>query len=444
MPVSETRSATGPTPSKASDASSGEDSTAALIQPRGPVFLSYRQSDGTQLAFELAAALRAFGVPVWHDQSDLPPGDTNKRLKEALQSGLSGALVLVTPEMVDSLVVREIEFPALIAQEENSDFIFAIANSVMRTDAPERLDYGAPDRILYQPAGKLSGVKQFSVVDPDGVLTLAKDISVQRMATLRGTADALDLHIQTRVAPRSNHEPADLVVRLPTPLAGRRSPPAGAWPTFAAFLNWLPQLVAELGVDDLRVRGGAHLSAAYALGAALPSTSGRAITVLDPQGRSWGPAADAGPIALRVKEESLPGTGGATAVFVDLVGTSQPVDSFGSHIRDERQHYSHAMRITQASSAPIPSAAGAATAMEIARQILSFAAEARTAKLDLFLRAPFPLAVLLGCRLNTLEVCLYEWEDGISPPEYRPSIRVASGRGNSPIVKVEADETGEL
>lgn len=47
------------------------------VDPKGPVFLSYRQSDGTPVAVALPWLLRATGVPVWHDATDLPPGDTN-------------------------------------------------------------------------------------------------------------------------------------------------------------------------------------------------------------------------------------------------------------------------------------------------------------------------------------------------------------------------------
>ena len=65
------------------------EATVSGVDPLGPVFISYRQSDGTDVAVGLAWALRAAGVPVWHDQTDLPPGDTNRRLAQALASGLS-------------------------------------------------------------------------------------------------------------------------------------------------------------------------------------------------------------------------------------------------------------------------------------------------------------------------------------------------------------------
>lgn len=46
----------------------------------GPVFVSYRQEDGTANGAELAWLLRAAGLPVWRDSDDLPPGDTKSRL----------------------------------------------------------------------------------------------------------------------------------------------------------------------------------------------------------------------------------------------------------------------------------------------------------------------------------------------------------------------------
>ena len=71
------------------------------VSPRGPVSLSCRHSDGAEPAIDLASALRSVGVPVWHYLSDLPPGDTERRLEEAKQSGLLGAVLLATHDMGD-------------------------------------------------------------------------------------------------------------------------------------------------------------------------------------------------------------------------------------------------------------------------------------------------------------------------------------------------------
>jgi hypothetical protein len=44
----------------------------AHADPRGPIFISYRRSDGLDLAISIASALRSNGVPVWHDIGDIP------------------------------------------------------------------------------------------------------------------------------------------------------------------------------------------------------------------------------------------------------------------------------------------------------------------------------------------------------------------------------------
>ena len=112
----------------------------APVDPRGPVFISYRQSDGAVLATDVAWAMRAAGVPVWHDKSDLLPGDTNIRLEEALLSGLSGAALLATPEIELSRAVQTIELPQLLELERNPGFTFSVLSAVERE--PGKLDYG--------------------------------------------------------------------------------------------------------------------------------------------------------------------------------------------------------------------------------------------------------------------------------------------------------------
>src|SRR3546814_634571 len=124
----------------------------------GPVFISYRQSDGTEVATDIAWALRAAGVPVWQDKSDLPPGDTRDRLDEALDSGLSGAVLLLTPEIQHSEVVRDTELPRLLALAKDRSFALSIGSTIERS--PGKLDYRAPDRLLHQRRARLSRFDQ--------------------------------------------------------------------------------------------------------------------------------------------------------------------------------------------------------------------------------------------------------------------------------------------
>ena len=70
----------------------------------------------------------------------------------------------------------------------------------------------------------------------------------------------------------------------------------------------------------------------------------------------------------------------------------------------------------------------------LSQKIRARAALASTHRVHLFLRTPFPVALLLGRALNTLEVTLYEWDDSGTVPRYAETVTVASGRGGGPIV----------
>jgi hypothetical protein len=140
-------------PSPDGQDASPENGPVPGVRPLAPVFVSYRTSDGSDLAAAVAWALRATGVPVWHDITDLPPGDTARRLQEALTAGLSGAALLITPDIQYSTVVRDIEVPGLLNLKPAPAFTFAIGSIVSRMATPgnttaisPRPDYAAPTR----------------------------------------------------------------------------------------------------------------------------------------------------------------------------------------------------------------------------------------------------------------------------------------------------------
>jgi hypothetical protein len=215
---------------------------APAVDPRGPVLVSYRQSDGWDDAVALAWALRAAGVPVWHDQTDLPPGDTRQRLSEALESGLSGAVLLVTPEVADSEIVRNLEAPKLLELAKDATFSLSIASVIEKE--PGKLDYEAPDQLLGFPLGTLREVNQQPVRNRAALAAVARAQARQRMTHLRPEIDAAGglatMDVQTRVPPFAT-APSDchLVVRLRPPKPGDRRPQ--------------PEGLAELGLDGLGV-----------------------------------------------------------------------------------------------------------------------------------------------------------------------------------------------
>ena len=228
------------------------------VSQRSPVFLSYRHSDGAELAKDLAWALRSAGVPVWLDRSDLPPGDTERRLKEAMQSGLSGAVLLVTPDIAASRVVKDVELPYLLALEAEGGFTLSIASTIEAEAGG--LDYSAPDRLLSQAAPNLRGLRQ----DP---ALIARDIARshcrQRMEALREDIESveqvIDINLQTRITPSAIGPHGDLVVRLRPPMPSDRRPSRQGLEDLRLFLGDLPHLLEIAGASHARISGGAHL-----------------------------------------------------------------------------------------------------------------------------------------------------------------------------------------
>ena len=417
--------------------------------PRGPVFLSYRQSDGRVLAVETAWALRSAGVPVWHDQSDLPPGDTDRRLAEALGSGLSGAVLLVTPEIAQSRVVREIELPWLLELAKDAAFTLSVLSVI--TGADGELDYDAPDRLLGQPAGTLNRLDQQPAEGARQRADAARAQSRRRVQAIRDEVEAtghtLTIDLQTRIPPYAARIDADLVTRLRPPADGDRRPNRHGLDDLDLFLGDLPQLLSLAGAEHARIRGGAHLSVAYALGAALPTTLVGRVEVVDTGGSAWvlggqAPARDDSNPLLSVDPVS-DGTrsSGAVLVYLDLLPT--PSDSaFADLISDHPDAFAAAVHVRPVRKGNLRFEEAATLVGEASEIIRELAGHHQTRDVHLLLRSPWTVALLLGRTLNTLRVQLYEWEDGPGdagqpqPPRYLPSLVVRSGAGGSPIEAV--------
>ena len=419
------------------------------MSSRGPVFLSYRHSDGAELALALAWALRASGVPVWLDRSDLPPGDTERRLEEAMQSGLSGAVLVVTPDIAASSVVREIELPRLLSLEADGAFTLSIASTIKAESGG--LDYSAPDRLLSRTVPDLRGLRQDPALTARDIANIARSHCRQRMEALRPGIESgeqvIDINLQTRIVPSAIGPYGDLVVRLRPPTAGDRRPHRQGLEDLRLFLGDLPHLIEIAGARHARVGGGAHLSVAFALGAAIPATLIGQVDAVDTAGHAWSisdnaPAPGASTRLLEVMDHSPHGApNGDAVVYVDLVPTrSDP--AFDRLVEAHPGRFASIFHIRPVAEGNLlPEDAGAIVA-EASHAIREAASRSDTSEVHLLLRCPWTVALLLGRTLNTIRVSLYEWEDGpndsdsLVTPRYLPSLVVRSGAGGSPIERV--------
>ncbi|WP_112141078.1 SAVED domain-containing protein [Glycomyces dulcitolivorans] len=420
------------------------------IDPAGPIFISYRHSDGSAIAEELAWLLRTTGIPVWRDREDLSPGDTNERLIEAIDDGISGGVLVVTPEVGHSPIIKMLEAPHLLGlHQAHSRFSLGIANAVENKDGG--LDHHAPDRLLEFEPGTLRVVDQ-QATDRQGLENLVQRLLWRRIAHQRPIVAAqgstFSLSVQTRNTPqvfdRTTHQ-LDIRIR---PSVHERLPDPDGLRDLQSTLGSLPNAVTQSGAHRVRIHGGAHLSVAFTLGAALPSTRIGEIEVVDQRHKSWtgrGEARHAPTSLVRVAAEgfvhSEPAARPAVAVYLDLL--PQPSNAAFERFLDEQGSTFRAWRhLTSTSSELLDPKDAGTIAAEAAAHIRMIANENGNAEVHLLLRCPFPIAVLTGRLLNTIRCVIYEWNDSVPVsgkdfrPMYLPTLRVRTSAANGPVEEV--------
>lgn len=408
------------------------------VDPTGPAFLSYRSVDGSELAHSLSWALRAHGVPVWVDETDLPPGDVDARLAQALDAGLSAGVLVVTPEVGRSRVIKQIEAPRLHSLHEASDdFALAVASTLPATDDERHIDFAAPDYLLERPPGELQRLKHFDVRSFRDRLEFAVQMALWRMEKFRSSdSKTLVVDIETRNVPVAAARRSPLVVRMKPPREGRRSPEPESWEWIASFLSALPRLMDSAQPERIQVVGGGHLSLGFAIGAALPVTGAWKLVALDRLGEEWSTSrVFSSPPVMSESVTQVNPDGSTLAAFVDAVWSKGGDSGFRS-LLDVTGDVKAAVVLRRESTGFMEAQEGMALVFETATRLRELAAEAGTSRLRLCLRTPFQFAILLGQLLNTLEVTLYEWDDGSGEDVYREAITVASGRGSGLFTEV--------
>lgn len=422
---------------------------AGAVRGDGPVFISYRQSDGTGQAESLQDLLRAAGLVVWRDRTDLRPGTTVDRLEHALTHGLSAAVLVVTPEIAKSDIVRERELPRLLQLDADDTFSLSVANKVARSDDELKCDYDAPDRLLrLTPARTLADKKQSNMLVPAGETEIIRDLLMHRIEQRRPEIHEQNrpftIRLQTRPSPFAlDADNEDLHIRIRASESGRLPSRAGLdflWRT----LPLTSDAVYAAGAKQVLISGGAHLSVALAIGAALPETKFGRVDVLDIHDELWASApCDDDPETTSIQidiDDNSTRTGGGTsarvAVLVTLAG--QPdYGAFERLITSSTEGFDASAIISVGEIDRIDSRESARVSRAIARQIKQLAASHGRAEVHLAFHGPYTMAVQVGRLLNTLRAVVYEWDgDTVGHPNYVPALVLAPGVTNGPITEV--------
>jgi hypothetical protein len=409
----------------------------ATPRPRGAVFVSYRQKDGRLVATQLAWTLRAMGIPVWHDVTDLPPGDTVHVIREALAGGLSGAILIVTDDIKNSPVVKNTEWPLIRELSSDGNFTLGILNAVNKPrgdvyDAPDQLVRRSTDRVLGRFTQHLKGLKQYRFTEnQDETVKLAAEMLRQRLRHLRDNISArryVDIDLATRAEPNAEYaDTADLTFRWNRGEARDPSPEAREQLRRSFYL--VASALREHTTEPLRFRGQTHLSFGLAIGASL--SLGPIVQFASEDGM-WQVTRTANVSHHPLTETNfdMRGGRGAVLIYVDLIGDESDgaYDSLArSGVWSERLHIRRRTR-----EGRIAANDGDALVHELADTIRAASGRNQNSEVHLLLRAPLPVALLLGTLLNTLTVTSYEWSHGVggSPARYLPVLQVRPGERN--------------
>lgn len=419
------------------------------VRGDGPVFISYRQSDGTPQAESLENLLRAAGLVVWRDRTDLRPGTTTDRLEQALTRGLSAGVLVVTPDIVGSDIVRDRELPRLLQLDADPTFSLCIVNKVARVGSDSKCDYDAPDRLLrLAPARTLADKKQANLLDPSGEIEIVRDLLMhrieQRKPVIRKESRHFTIRVQSRPAPFAiDADEDDLQIRI-KPSSDGRLPSRAGLELLKTTLPLTSDAIYAAGAKCVRISGGAHLSVGLALGAALPETKIGNIVVLDVKDNAWWSTApdddpqstDLAVETVQIEQAQTSETEHRVAVFVTLT-PEQDRTAFTRLVNESTVGFGAAEVISVAGSKRIDPREAARLSEAVAQQIKRLSATQGRAEVHLAFHGPYTMAVLVGRYLNTLRTIIYEWDGNTnSGASYKPVIALELGVTGGPITDV--------
>ncbi|MFJ8221354.1 SAVED domain-containing protein [Streptomyces griseus] len=419
------------------------------VRPDGAVFISYRQSDGSPQAESIENLLRAAGLVVWRDHTDLRAGTTTDRLEQALTQGLSAAVLVVTPDIVHSDIVRERELPRLLQLDEDPAFSLCIANKTARGGSDTRCDYGAPDRLLrLAPSRTLADKKQSNMLQASGESEIVRDLLMhrveQRKPTIHSQNRAFTIRVQTRPAPFAmDAGEDDLHIRIRAASDGRL-PLREGLQLLQTTLPLTSDAVYAASAQTVCIFGGAHLSVALALGAALPETKIGNVEVVDTRGAQW-TSAESGDDPLiselhtqpvDLEQAQTPDSHDRVAIFLSLTASPDQT-AFEQLLHESSDGFAAAAVISVAGEDRLDPREAARLSTAAAQQIKALAAHSGRAEVHLAFHGPYTMALLVGRYLNTLRTVVYEW-DGATPgrPRYTPALVLEPGVSGGPITEV--------
>ena len=290
----------------------------------------------------------------------------------------------------------------MLQLEKDPAFTLSVISSIEHDSG--KLDYEGPDRLLGQPQGTLARFKQAPADNQRQRADVARAQCQRRMQAVKNDVEAaghtITIDVQTRVPPFATLMEAELVLRLRPPLDGHRRPHPLGLQDLQWFLADLPQLLALAGAQSARIQGGAHLSAAFALGAALPTTLIGRVDVIDTAAKVW--SLKASPPLHQSSTKHLTWharqppthTTGPIVLFMDLLPTRSDA-AFDALVQEQSKQFSAAFHVRPTGDRTLEAEGAEDLVGEASRIVRELANQHQTSEVHLLLRCPWPVALLL-------------------------------------------------
>jgi hypothetical protein len=400
-----------------------------MTNPLGRSFLSYKRSRQGEAEL-LVSAQQALGIPTWRDIDDLGSVPTEDEIRRVLRDpDTANAILWLTPEIVDSRMVRQVEAPLLLerARQEDGFFIVPVAAG--------GLDY-AQAAALLDPSSTLEDLKQWNLckvpsdpVDMSAAKTVATLVLRNRMGHIHSRlpeGEPLRLVLHTRKAPADPK--AALILRWTDSFEGREAR-AGAWENhLLPALGTVARTLEEVAPGRLvQATGLASIPAAIALGCEFLAPRRLAIAWEQfKEGRelqTWSLAAPKEPSGFKPRCEARELAAQDLAVLISVADHVEP--AFAA-TRSELPAFRAILRFWKPGDPPhdLENAGQAADlAYSIQKEIRKALGEyPEILRIHLFMAVPLGLAMMVGQLLNNINaVQTYEMVTTDSGKRYKPA-----------------------
>ena len=399
-----------------------------MTDATGVTFLSYRRSRASEAQLVIGAQ-RDRGIPTWQDITDLSSDLTEDELRRVLSDpNTAGAIMLVTPDVADSPVIRTVEAPLIIERHLRKDGFTAIIV------AAGGLDYGEVDSVVgshvgpaYMPAWNICKVNENPIREEGAakIANLMLDHRVAAAARQFGPSEPVILAFSTR-SPLMRKPGAALAADLTHRFDGRLAKP-GNWehhilPGLRSIRATLQRRAAD---REIRCSGQICLPAAVALGTVFLSVSGiradwvQDLTTFGGKQEVWGLQIPAAPTSFVAQSFPAKPNGREMALIVSV--THNIMDDVRSSFEKDFPFralvHVHDPEVRGTGRRQLSSG----EAVQVAHIAVNGLRDAwRTYKVrgtvHLFLAVPAGLAFLIGQLLNAFgEVQTYEHVPGQKP-----------------------------